>query len=290
MFVALTESTTPTDGAAFTNGIAGTAALTASAVVTPAVTGSAFLVSAISPECAATAADAASAPPRAITPQASAAKSQSLRTPAATPAPRTPKPTATPAAGKEFRQAIVVIASGYKAKVSLYERTSAGWELVLETSGCVGRSGLTSNKKEGDMKTPKGVFGLSFAFGSDKPETAMPFREITGDSYWVDDPESEYYNTWQEGYKGWNSAEKLSDHPESYRYAVAVAYNTARTPGRGSAIFLHCKTRAYTSGCIAVPQATMIELLKKLDPAKNPVILIGGSVKSIESYGILKLP
>jgi L,D-peptidoglycan transpeptidase YkuD (ErfK/YbiS/YcfS/YnhG family) len=159
----------------------------------------------------------------------------------------------------------------------------------VEADGCVGKNGVTKKKREGDMKTPAGVYGLSFAFGTEKPGTALPFRPITDESYWVDDPESEYYNTWQEGKKDWKSAEKLSEYPKYYHYAVAVAYNEACTPGLGSAIFLHCKAKAYTSGCIAVPEARLLQMLKRLDPSKKPVILIGKNKKAIESYGIVEL-
>lgn len=40
----------------------------------------------------------------------------------------------------------------------------------------------------------------------------------------------------------WSSAEHLISYPTAYRYAIALNYNTACTPGAGSAIFLHCST------------------------------------------------
>ncbi len=186
-------------------------------------------------------------------------------------------------------QAVVVIASGHTAKAAFYERTGGEWTKLVDTKGCVGKAGITSDKREGDKKTPKGVFPLTFAFGIKVPETKMEFRQITDESYWVDDASSEYYNTWQEGCKGWKSAEKLSEYADYYRYAIAIGYNQECTPGMGSAIFLHCKRKAHTTGCIAVPERALLDMLKLLDPDKRPVIIIASSVREAESHGILDI-
>lgn len=202
----------------------------------------------------------------------------------------TKEPAATDEAGSGHSQAIVVIATGHTAKVTLYEQTGGVWEKLVDTKGCVGKNGITADKREGDKKTPSGVFALSFAFGTEKPDTGLDFRQITNDSYWVDDADSEYYNTWQEGYKGWKSAEKLSEYARYYHYAVATDFNAKCEPGRGSAIFLHCKLKAYTSGCVAVPESALLAMLKRLDPAKKPVIIIASSKKDAEKHGIIDIP
>ena len=62
----------------------------------------------------------------------------------------------------------------------------------------------------------------------------------------------------------WSSAEHLIGYPTAYRYAIAVNYNTACTPGAGSAIFLHCSTGGSTAGCISVSQSNMIRILQSL--------------------------
>jgi L,D-peptidoglycan transpeptidase YkuD (ErfK/YbiS/YcfS/YnhG family) len=143
----------------------------------------------------------------------------------------------------------------------------------------VGRNGVSADKREGDGCTPAGLFGFGFAFGnSAKPETGMTWRDVTSDSYWVDDPNSLYYNQWVEGRDNadWTSAEHLSESPKNYAYAVVVDYNTENTiAGNGSAIFLHCKTEP-TSGCVAAPQESILKILKWLSEGKNPGILIAG--------------
>ena len=61
----------------------------------------------------------------------------------------------------------------------------------------------------------------------------------------------------------------------AYNYGAVIAYNTARTPGLGSAIFLHVSTGGSTAGCVALPQGQLLEVLRWLDPAQQPRIVMG---------------
>ena len=177
----------------------------------------------------------------------------------------------------------LLLVTGRDAGVALfcYEKDAHGiWRFVHELGivCChIGRNGVTDNKEEGDGCTPSGFFPLGFAFGcKPKPVTNMHYRPVTEYSYWVDDPASLFYNSWIEKpeHRDWKSAERLSDHPDCYAYAVVIEYNTVSvSPGRGSAIFLHCG-RKPTAGCIAVPETAMVNILRWLDPQKSPGILI----------------
>jgi L,D-peptidoglycan transpeptidase YkuD (ErfK/YbiS/YcfS/YnhG family) len=44
--------------------------------------------------------------------------------------------------------------------------------------------------------------------------------------------------------------------------------------GRGSAIFLHVSTGHPTAGCISLPEAELIHVLRWLRPAAKPLIQI----------------
>jgi L,D-peptidoglycan transpeptidase YkuD (ErfK/YbiS/YcfS/YnhG family) len=171
---------------------------------------------------------------------------------------------------------------GYDNGVStlyLYDKDSdAGlWRLAYSFDAHVGKNGITDNKTEGDKKTPTGYYALGFAFGNEaKPDTQWTYRDVTPNSYWVDDPDSASYNTWVEdtGDRDWNSAEHLSDVPIQYAYALVIEYNTDPiVPGKGSAIFLHCGTGT-TAGCIAIARSDMLTVLKWLKPDSNAHILI----------------
>ena len=80
---------------------------------------------------------------------------------------------------------------------------------------------------------------------------------------WVDDSASSLYNTHQRTPVNgrWASAEKLLNQP-AYNYAQVIGYNEARTPGRGSAIFLHVDKGAGTAGCVSLPTGPLLAVLR----------------------------
>ena len=61
----------------------------------------------------------------------------------------------------------------------------------------------------------------------------------------------------------------------AYTHGAVIAYNNARTPGLGSAIFLHVSTGGATAGCVALPAAQLLQVLRWLDPAQQPRIVMG---------------
>ena len=67
---------------------------------------------------------------------------------------------------------------------------------IFETEAFLGRNGVTTNKKEGDLKTPIGSFNLGIAFGIHdiQKELQIPYIQINENLYWVDDVNSRYYN------------------------------------------------------------------------------------------------
>ena len=73
--------------------------------------------------------------------------------------------------------------------------------LVFESRCGHGRSGFSSDKREGDGKTPLGCFEIESAFGLETPsECHLPFRKIGPDSWWSGEPED--YNKWVESEPG----------------------------------------------------------------------------------------
>lgn len=176
-------------------------------------------------------------------------------------------------------QLIIVKSSGNSARISAFDKGEDGiWTVFLEeSSGHVGRNGVSASKTEGDLKTPMGLFTLPSAFGNEPdPGCLLPYRQATVSSYWVDDPDSASYNMWVEddGDRDWNSAEHISDLATAYAYAAVVGYNIDPiTPGAGSAIFLHVGSGP-TAGCISTSRDNILRLLRWLDPGKEPRILI----------------
>lgn len=142
----------------------------------------------------------------------------------------------------------------------------------------VGYHGIAApgGKREGDGRTPSGTYGFEFFFGVDPdPGVAFPYRHVSSDDYWDDDPGSPRYNEWVDAAQAspGRDPEPLHNVP-AYDYAAVIGYNTARTPGLGSAIFLHVGTGTATAGCVSLPGAELVRVLRWLKPADRPRISI----------------
>lgn len=162
---------------------------------------------------------------------------------------------------------LMVKASGSSATISFHRKNNGLWSQVLSCTGSVGSRGITSNKVEGDKKTPAGTYSFGQAFGiSGNPGTSRSWLKVNNNHYWVDDSNSAYYNKLvdvTQVTKDWTSAEHLISYSTPYKYAIAINYNTSGVPNKGSAIFLHCMpSSGTTAGCVAVSQANMVNILK----------------------------
>lgn len=167
--------------------------------------------------------------------------------------------------------------------LSLRERRPDGsWAIVM--SGIpvtLGKNGIAKTK-EGDGRTPSGVYRLGGAFGTAaKPAgLRLDYARTTKQDYWIDDPASPDYNR-RVTYAGdpdrkWKSYERL--YQPLYKYAIVVRYNDDPVvPGKGSAIFLHVwrGPDKPTAGCIAMSEPNLLKLLAALDPERAPAIAIG---------------
>lgn len=180
-------------------------------------------------------------------------------------------------------QVIAVAAGGYGTNVALliaYERSAAGWRQVFGPwLANLGRNGVAppGEKREGDGRTPSGAFGFDFMFGvNPNPGVKFPFRAITGTNIvWDDDPASPNYNRWIDTNSAFAGASPEAMYVGAYSAGAVIAYNTARTPGLGSAIFLHPSSGGPTAGCVALPSGELVPLLRWLDPVRQPRIIIG---------------
>ena len=167
--------------------------------------------------------------------------------------------------------------------LTLWKKNAKGtWKQKLSVYCGYGQNGLSSNRTEGDKTTPIGSFPILHAFGSaPNPGTSMTWKDITPTSYWSG--ERGTYNTWVESpYR--IAGEHLADYYQ-YKYAMAIGFN--RDPvvvGRGSAIFLHCKSTDhwYTGGCVSVEENAMRELL--LSCSDGTYIIIVPDREDVASY------
>jgi L,D-peptidoglycan transpeptidase YkuD (ErfK/YbiS/YcfS/YnhG family) len=171
--------------------------------------------------------------------------------------------------------------SSFRVTIHALERSKGVWHLVFHAfAGSVGEKGFAAidNKREGDGKSPSGIFPLGIAFGYDPSvATKMPYRQATDDDFWVDDVNSEDYNKWVKGKPNAASWEKMKRNDDQYKYGVVIEYNTNPIiKGKGSAIFLHVwKGGESTLGCVSMSEEMVLKVLGWLDPAKKPLIIMG---------------
>ncbi|MEN6616530.1 MAG: L,D-transpeptidase family protein, partial [Syntrophorhabdus sp.] len=173
-------------------------------------------------------------------------------------------------------------ASGLDARLIAFQKNENQWKRTLgPIQATLGRDGFapSGEKREGDGRTPRGVYPLGFVFGyGQKIDSAMPYRQMTRNDIWVDDPNSPDYNRLKK--KGQTRAKSFEDmvlSDDRYKYGIVVEYNTDPViPGHGSAIFVHIwkDSKTSTSGCIAISEENILKLLRWLDPAKKPVIVL----------------
>ncbi|MDF1850019.1 MAG: L,D-transpeptidase family protein [Verrucomicrobiales bacterium] len=212
----------------------------------------------------------------------------------------------------QCRQVVLVSSDSWGAatgELSMWEKRGEQWKEVR--SGIpvsLGRKGMglglglhrdrkeVPQKNEGDRRAPAGIFPLEFGFGR-KASPANPgglaYRRAGASDYWVDDPDSQFYNQWVDTSdrrirKDWNSAETLARSDGLYDLVVVVGHNRAETvPGRGSAIFLHrWKARGVpTIGCTALDPEELLNLWKWLR-RKDAPLLVQGPVEYLKTLSL----
>ncbi len=197
------------------------------------------------------------------------------------------------------QQLILVIAESWSpgpARLQVFERQKNGWGRIGgEIRASVGKAGLAWGlglhgshpegspvKREGDKKSPAGVFALDEIFGSSSAQEAgisrFPYRQVNEFVAGVDDPNSRYYNRIVDPSrvtKDWSSAESMVQSDGTYRLGCMVRHNWRQLPGYGSCIFLHIwkGENVGTSGCTAMAAADLERVLRWLDQGKRPVLV-----------------
>lgn len=167
------------------------------------------------------------------------------------------------------RQAIVVYGAGpttSKSSVELFTKVDGRWQSGPEWPSHNAIHGWTLQHQEGDLKTPIGVFTLHDAGGLlADPGSKLPYHQS---SAFTASP------SWPESYQ------------HDLDYVIAIDYNRVvgaspadptRPQGesKGGDIWLHLDHGVGTSACVTVSKDAMRYLLRTLDPAAHPVIVMG---------------
>lgn len=204
---------------------------------------------------------------------------------------------------QQARQLVVVTTSGWddnQGRLQAYVRDGKGWKpaapafaVAIGKRGSAWGEGLFPaqatgpQKKEGDGRSPAGIYGIGQAFGyASTAGTKLGYQQMQASSWCVDVPDSPLYNQIvDEREVGAAAVEGASEHMRldlhnngdvRYRQGFVIEHNAAATPGRGSCIFAHLwRTPGEpTAGCTAMAPADMQALQAWLDPDKQPLFVL----------------
>ena len=131
----------------------------------------------------------------------------------------------------------------------------------------IGKRGINTYKKEGDLTTPRGKFKINEIFyRKDRIKyLKSPIKkiEIKRNMGWCDDPKSREYNKLIKIPFKFNY-EKLYRKDNIYDIILVLNYNTRPVKKyKGSAIFIHISKRklAPTKGCVALKKNELKKIL-----------------------------
>jgi L,D-peptidoglycan transpeptidase YkuD (ErfK/YbiS/YcfS/YnhG family) len=169
----------------------------------------------------------------------------------------------------ESRQVVAVYGEGEDdadASVVLYTKSGSIWKKTRSWEGHNGKKGWTTDHREGDKRSPVGVFTLSDAGGVlADPGAKLPYSRsasFQAPHYWA------------------------KSHWHDFDYVIAIDYNRVRGTSpidptrpegqsKGGSIWLHMDHGSGTSACVSLSKSGMEYLLRTLDPARHPVIVMG---------------
>jgi L,D-peptidoglycan transpeptidase YkuD (ErfK/YbiS/YcfS/YnhG family) len=202
-------------------------------------------------------------------------------------------------ANRQLLVGIIPDWSSTTAELRLWTRDIGGpwriamdtWPAVIGTSGAAWGNGMHGNgvpngrsgdvKREGDGKSPAGVFAIRdlYGYAATAPTTDLVYQGINENWKCIDDPASKAYNLIIDKRtmpNDWKSAEDMRRKDALYTWVVDIAHNAERKPGDGSCIFLHVwrDAKGATVGCTAMEQSKLEELASKLAPIMRPAYVL----------------
>jgi L,D-peptidoglycan transpeptidase YkuD (ErfK/YbiS/YcfS/YnhG family) len=160
-------------------------------------------------------------------------------------------------------------------------RTGAAWGIGLHETQ------LGLQKREGDGRSPAGIFSIGRAFGyATSVQSQLPYDAMTQFDYCIDVNESPLYNQIVDARKVGSDAVAKSTEPmrrdihakgdQRYKLGFVIEHNPQHVTARGSCIFAHLWASAgqVTAGCTAMEEAAMRELIAWLDGDSKPVFVL----------------
>lgn len=192
--------------------------------------------------------------------------------------------------------------SDTSAALRVWRRRDGRWRLVRgPIRASLGWNGFVraADRRQSTGTTPAGRFTMRSVFGTRAdPGSRLRYRRVDGNDVWPYEPrDPATYNILQpfrSSTSHWRAdyVERLASYPVEYAHSIVLGYNlpggvhwsqrrrqyVARRPAdtdRGGGIFLHVRENRYTAGCVSAPMSDVRWLVRWLDPALEPRIVMG---------------
>ena len=216
-------------------------------------------------------------------------------------------PATQPQTWAHARQLVLVVVDGWDAPggtLRRYARRDGGWvqqgepaPVVIGRNGAAwgiglhdmaeGTGGDGPRKREGDGRSPAGVFAIGEAFGYPAHvDTGLRYAAMDAGDYCIDSSGSPYYNRIVDTADAGAGIVEQSTEPmrrdlhaggdQRYRLGFVIEHNPRAVPMGGSCIFAHLwqSPDSTTTGCTAMAPSTMDALLRWLDARGRPVFVL----------------
>jgi L,D-peptidoglycan transpeptidase YkuD (ErfK/YbiS/YcfS/YnhG family) len=166
------------------------------------------------------------------------------------------------------------------------------WKARLGKNGLVWGRGLhplpksAPIKKEGDMRSPAGVFCIGGAWGYDSSihkHPLLPYRKVTSCDLWVEDPSSPRYNQHlildHPAASTWEKKQQMKQTDPAHALKLYIGHNShpQAVPGDGSSIFFHIWRSGGTkptAGCTTMDETKLRQFIASIDPSRNPIYVL----------------
>ena len=199
-------------------------------------------------------------------------------------------------------QCLVGTAEGWNSShvtLAFYEKSGGKWQAVGESwKGRLGKTGLVwgkglnplpggaTLKKEGDNRSPAGVFAIGGAWGYDSTIRKHPtqfYHKVTSRDLWVEDPSSPQYNQFvvldHEPATAWEKKQQMKQGDYAHALKLFIGHNSPpkAVPNAGSSIFFHIWRGGGsipTAGCTTMEKSRLQWVISRIDPARNPLYVL----------------
>lgn len=201
-----------------------------------------------------------------------------------------------------------VILTYFEKKNGVWIQKGTEWQGRLGSKGLVWGRGLhptrrgATLKKEGDNRSPAGVFDLGGVWGYDKSIKKHPktfYHQVSSRDLWVEDGNSPHYNRFltlkHEPQLPWEKKAQMVQGDYAHSLKLFIAHNAAPniTPNGGSSIFFHIWRRqgaSATAGCTTMAEDRLRQLIAAIDPNRRPLYVLLPRAEYNQLKSLWKLP